>query len=88
MKKLILKFLGINQDYLEEVRKYNASKQRDEEIKEFFMLEEKIKEIIQQGNILNSIRNYSEAGLPISRYKELSNKFNAYDEKIYKSLKP
>lgn len=88
MRKLLLKLLGVDEDYLAEIKKYNNEQQRIKEIKEFFYIEEKIRLLLQQSkDIMWSIRNFTESGLPITRYKQLSDKLRAVNNDTYAQLK-
>lgn len=95
MKKLIFRLLGIDPDYLEQIREYNSAMKKKDELLEFNLTENKIrkellskkcdKELIEK--ILETIRNYSEEGFPINRYKELSNRYQLWDNDKYKAAK-
>lgn len=87
MKKIILKMFGVDINYYAEIKKYNAAKQKEDDIIEFKSLEAKIKYYMGvYKDVCTCLRKVTEDGFPTQRYRELSQKYKLYEDEVYKNL--
>lgn len=86
MRNMLLKLLGVN---LEEIRAYNALKQRDYDMAEFKRAENDIRAALHTTNkkttdrVLYCLRQFSEQGFPVGKYKDLSDKYKFFNQQKY-----